>query len=120
MFSNGEDILTIELEKYNEKGELDEIKKMSLIDRDGRSVKGLGVLNFNGRLWIFNDNVLWYSVQQNIYDFSTANASIVTSAGYIEFVKKITAITIYVSSIAVFHQDSSCLVNYDSSGDFSV
>lgn len=120
VFSNGEDILTIELEKYNEKGELDEIKKMSLIDRDGRSVKGLGVLNFNGRLWIFNDNVLWYSVQQNIYDFSTANASIVTSAGYIEFVKKITAITIYVSSIAVFHQDSSCLVNYDSLGNFSV
>lgn len=120
VFSNGEDILTIELEKYNEKGELDEIKKMDLTDRDGRSVKGLGVLNFNGRLWIFNDNVLWYSVQQNIYDFSTANASIVTSAGYIEFVKKITAITIYVSSIAVFHQDSSCLVNYDSSGNFSV
>lgn len=120
VFSNGEDLLTIELEKYNEKGELDEIKKMNLTDRDGRSVKGLGVLNFNGRLWIFNDNVLWYSVQQNIYDFSTANASIVTSAGYIEFVKKITAITIYVSSIAVFHQDSSCLVNYDSSGDFSV
>lgn len=120
VFSNGEDLLTIELEKYNEKGELDEIKKMSLTDRDGRTIKGLGVLNFNGRLWVFNDNVLWYSVQQNIYDFSTANASIITSAGYIEFVKKITAITVYVSSIAVFHQDSSCLVNYDSLGNFSV
>ena len=120
VFSNGEDLLTIELEKYNEKGELDEIKKMSLTDRDGRTIKGLGILNFNGRLWVFNDNVLWYSVQQNIYDFSTANASIITSAGYIEFVKKITAITVYVSSIAVFHQDSSCLVNYDSLGNFSV
>lgn len=120
VFSNGEDLLTIELEKYNEKGELDEIKKMSLTDRDGRAIKGLGVLNFNGRLWVFNDNVLWYSVQQNIYDFSTANASIITSAGYIEFVKKITAVTVYVSSIAVFHQDSSCLVNYDSLGNFSV
>lgn len=120
VFSNGEDLLTIELEKYNEKGELDEIKKMFLTDRDGRTIKGLGVLNFNGRLWVFNDNVLWYSVQQNIYDFSTANASIITSAGYIEFVKKITAITVYVSSIAVFHQDSSCLVNYDSLGNFSV
>ncbi len=44
---------------------------------------------FSGRLWVFNGQVLWYSAQENIYDFSTSDAEIVTSAGYIEFVKKL-------------------------------
>ena len=120
VFSNGEDLLTIELDKYNDDGVLDEVVRITAKDRDGRDIKGLGVLNFNGRLWIYNKNVLWYSVQQDIYDFATADAAIVTSAGYIEFVKDITAITVYVSSVAVFHSDSSCLVGYDSNGDFYV
>lgn len=120
VFSNGEDLLTIEIENYNDEGVLDEVKKITAKDRDRRDVKGMGVLNFNGRLWIFDKNILWYSVQQDIYDFATAEAEIVTSAGYIEFVKDITAITVYVSAVAVFHSDSSCLVSYDNLGNFSV
>ena len=120
VFSNGEEMLTIELEKYNGEGTLDEVKKFSPTDTEGRDVKGLGLVNFNGRIWVFDKNVLWYSVQQNIYDFATSDAEIVTSAGYIEFVKDITAITVYVSYIAVFHSDSSCLVGLESEGVFSV
>lgn len=120
VFSNGEELLTIELDHYNEESVLDEVRKITSFDTEGRLVKGLGVLNFNGRLWVFDKNVLWYSVQQNIYDFETSDAEIITSAGYIEFVKDITAITVYVSSVAVFHMDSSCLVGVDSNGDFHV
>ncbi len=113
VFSNGEELLSIELGKYDDDGVLDEVYMMILEDRDERDIKGLGLVNFNGRLWIYSKNILWYSVQENIYDFSTADASIVTSSGYIEFAKDITAITTYLSSVAVFHNNSSCLVQID-------
>lgn len=120
VFSNGENLLTIEIEHYDEDGLLDEIKMIEAKDTENRDVKGLGVLNFNGRLWVFNKNVLWYSLQENIYDFSTSETEIVTAAGHIEFVKDITAITVYLSSVAVFHSDSSCLVGLDSEKNFFV
>lgn len=113
VFSNGEELLSIELEKYDEEGNLDEVKMMELKDMDNRDIKGLGLVVFAGRLWIFNNQILWYSVQENIYDFSTSSADIATSAGYIEFVKKITAIYLYLGSLAVFHNNSSCMIAQD-------
>ena len=113
VFSNSEEILTIEIEKYDLEGNLDEISLLSLIDIDGRTVKGLGLIVFAGRLWIFNGQILWYSVQENIYDFATSDAEILTSAGYIEFVKNITAIYPYLGTLAVFHSNSSCMIALD-------
>jgi len=115
VFSNSEEILTIELNKFNSAGELDEVTMMNLIDMEGRTVKGLGLAVFFGRLWIFNNQILWYSAQENIYDFSTSDAELKTSAGYIEFVKKITAIHPYLGSLAIFHSDSSCMISQDES-----
>ena len=63
VFSNSEEILSIELEKTDEQGNPDEVVFMDLTDMDGRKVKGLGVVIFAGRLWIFDKQVLWYSVQ---------------------------------------------------------
>ena len=117
VFSNSEDILSIELNKYTN-GELDEVTVMSLTDTDGRTVKGLGMVIFSGRLWIFSGQILWYSVKENIYDFSTSDANISTSAGYIEFVKNITAIYPYLGTLAVFHKNSSCLID-ETNGNFS-
>ena len=85
---------------------------------DGNIVKGLGMVIFSGRLWVFNGQKLWYSVQEDVYDFSTSDAEVVTSSGYIEFVKKITAIYPYLGALAVFHKDSSCLITEDN-GIFS-
>ena len=76
VFSNGEEVLSIELGKYVN-GELDEVIMMNLTDTDGRTVKGLGLVVYAGRLWIFSNQVLWYSVQEDIYDFSTSDAGIV-------------------------------------------
>lgn len=118
VFSNGNDLLSIELENYNEDSELDEVNVMELKDADGRDIKGLGVVTFAGRLWIFNGQILWYSAQENIYDFSTSDAEITTSAGYIEFVKNITAIYPYLGTLAVFHKNSSCLIA-EEDGNFS-
>ena len=113
VFSNSEDMLSIELDNLNESGELDEVKMMNLKDADNREVKGLGIVVFAGRLWVFSQQVLWYSVQENIYDFATSDAEISTSAGYIEFVKNITAIYPYLGTLAVFHSNSSCLIALD-------
>ena len=113
VFSNSEEIYSIEIDNYDEEGNLDEVKKMELFDMDKRPVKGLGLAVFAGRLWLFNNQILWYSAQENIYDFSTSDAEIVTSAGYIEFVKKITAIYPYLGSLAVFHSNSSCMIAQD-------
>lgn len=113
VFSNSEEILSIEIDNYDESGNLDEITIMNLLDMDNRQVKGLGLVVFAGRLWIFNNQILWYSMQENIYDFQTSDAELATSAGYIEFVKNITAIYPYLGSLAVFHSNSSSLIVLD-------
>lgn len=117
VFSNSEELLTIELNKYTD-GVLDEVTIMNVTDADNRQVKGLGIVVFAGRLWIFSNQILWYSVQEDIYDFSTSDASISTSAGYIEFVKNITAIYPYLGTLAVFHSNSSSLIT-EENGVFS-
>jgi len=89
-----------------------------LIDQDGRDVKGLGLVSYDKRLWIFNGSVLWYSKQEDCRDFQYYDADSVTSAGYIEFVKNITAIYPYLGSLAVFHKDSSCLITTDETTRF--
>ena len=119
VFSNGEEMLSIEVDNYNEEGELDEVVMMEAKDADERKVKGLGLVVFAGRLWVFDGQVLWYSMQENIYDFSTSDAEIITSAGYIEFVKNITAIYPYLGTLAVFHSNSSCLISQEEDYGFS-
>ena len=57
-------------------------------------------------------------VKEDIYDFSTSDAQISTSAGYIEFVKEITAIYPYLGTLAVFHSNSSCLLAIDNNSGF--
>lgn len=115
VFSNSEEMLSIELENYDSNGVLDEVKIMNPKDMDGRTVKGLGMIIFAGRLWVFDGQVLWYSVQEDIYDFATSDAEVTTSSGYIEFVKRITAIYPYLGSLAVFHSNSSCIISQDES-----
>lgn len=117
VFSNSEDLLSIELGHYDG-AVLSEVTRMNITDIDGRTVKGLGMVNFAGRLWIFSNQILWYSAQENIYDFSTSDSNVSTSAGYIEFVKNITAIYPYLGTLAVFHKDSSCLIA-ETNGVFS-
>lgn len=95
------------------------IKNMSPVDRNGDTVLGLGAALFNNRLFIFNKNILWYSVTANIYDFATYGDEWKTSAGYIETTKNITAIHEYLGSMAVFYKDSSQLLTV-SNGDFSL
>ncbi|MCQ2744042.1 MAG: hypothetical protein MJ230_04505 [bacterium] len=118
VFSNGEEILTIEIGGVDENDDPQEVVIFNPTDMDGRTVKGLGIVIFAGRLWIFNGQTLWYSVQEDIYDFSTSDAEVVTSSGYIEFVKKITAIYPYLGALAVFHKNSSSMITEDN-GTFS-
>ena len=120
LFSTGEEMLSIELEAYNDDGELNEVVKFSPKDVDGNDVKGKGFVIFDGRLWVFNNNVLWYSVKENCYDFSAEAPEINTSAGYIEFAKHITAIYPYLGTLAVFHSDSSSLVKINSDYSYSL
>lgn len=117
-FTNGAEMLTVELNKTDEEGNLDEIKMMNLKDRDSRDIIGINAALFAGRLWIFNKNILWYSAVANIYDFSTADGEWQTSAGYIETIKNITAIYPYLGSLAIFYEDSSELLS-ENNGAFS-
>lgn len=89
---------------------------VNLTDNDGRTVKGLGLADVYGRLWIYDGRVLWYSKQGAIADFynSSQDTSQVTRAGYIEFTKDITAIAEYLGALAVFHSNSSSLIKQDS------
>ena len=106
VFSTGQEMFSIQI------GANPEIVSMNnLVDMENRSVKGLGLINYDNRLWIFNGNVLWFSVQENIYDFATSDSEISTSSGFIEYIKNITAITPYLGSLAIFFKDSSILLS---------
>jgi len=104
VFSNGNELYSVEIAAETQ------VVKMSLKDMDNRDVKGLGLVNYDNRLWVFNNNILWYSVQENIYDFSTSDHDVSTSSGYIEYIKNITAIAPYLGSLAIFFKDSSILL----------
>ena len=120
VFSNGEEILTIQMDNYDEDGNSQEVEVLELTDVDARTVQGLGLCVFDGRLWVFDGVVLWYSVKEDCTDFSTSDPDIITSAGYIEFTKNITAITPYLGALAIFHKDSSCLLSVNSDYSYSV
>lgn len=120
-FTNGQDLLTVQMGVTDEDDvtKINKIEIMSLKDRDNREIKGINVALFNNRLWIANGNIIWYSVTSNIYDFSTNDSEWITSAGYIETIKNITAIHEYLGSLAIFFEDSSQLLSV-SNGDFSL
>lgn len=115
IFSNGYEFISIAMSE----GDGDTITKFTPTDVDGRAVAGYGLVVFDGRLWVFDGVVLWYSVKENCYDFSTEDPTIVTSAGYVEFTKHITAIYPYLGSLAVFHKDSSSLLSVNSDYSYS-
>ena len=121
VFTNGVEIFTIELEVLQDDKITTKnvIKDMKLTDRDGRKVSGINIALYNNRLWIASDNILWYSVTSNIYDFKTAQSEWKTTAGYIECIKKITAIHEYLGALAIFYEDSSQLLSV-SNGEFSM
>ena len=119
IFSNGKDLKYI----YSDSESFQELiiesnDKLKLVDVDGREISGLGLAVFDSRLWIFNGKVLWYSQQGECRVFNYNDPEITTSSGYIEFVKDITAIYPYLGSLAVFHKDSSVLVQLDATTGF--
>lgn len=121
VFSNGEEIKYIYSNtETHEALVVESAGNIKLTDVDGRDVKGLGLAVFDDRIWVFNDKVLWYSQKADCRVFNYVDPSILTSSGYIEFVKNITAIYPYLGSLAVFHKDSSALVKLDTTTGFIV
>lgn len=119
IFSNGVDVKYIYSDaETHEHLVVEDDENIHLEDQEGRAVSGLGLVVFDSRLWIFNGKVLWYSKQEECRDFEYYDAAATTSAGYMEFVKPITAIYPYLGSLAVFHKDSSVLVMLDGTTGF--
>ena len=93
----------------------------NLISNHGTTATGLGLAVFDNKLWIFNDNVLYFSYKGVPTDFVTQDADKPeASAGFIELTKPITAIHEYLGKLAVFHKDSSCLVSPNASTIYSI
>ena len=114
IFSNGVDVKYIYSDTETEETlVVEDDDNISLVDVDGRTVQGMGLVVFDSRLWIFDGKVLWYSQQSECRVFDYVDSEVTTSAGYIEMVKDITAIYPYLGSLAVFHKDSSVLITLD-------
>ena len=121
VFSNGEDIKYIYTDNAtNAILQVEQDDNIKLVDPDGRQVKGLGLVDFDSKLWVFDGKVLWHSKKEDCRVFNFVDTSVPGSSGYIEFVKDITAIYPYLGSLAVFHKDSSCLVKKDETTVFKV
>lgn len=119
ILSTGKEFYSIKMGSFDNNGVSNEVTKFTPQDVDGNLVKGLGLTIFDGRLWVFDGVTLWYSVKENCFDFTTENVDITTSAGYIEYTKKITAIYPYLGKLAVFHKDSSSLLSVNSDYTYS-
>lgn len=119
IFSNGIDIKYIYSNTdTHEKLIVEDGSNIHLKDDLGRNVSGLGIKVFDGRVWIFNGRILWYSQQGECRNFIPSGNDYTTDAGYIETVKNITAIYVYLGSLAVFHNDSSALISTDATTKF--
>ena len=105
IFSNGTELVKIDMSLNSP------ASTFTAVDSENRSVKGLGLVNFDNRLWVFDNNILHYSVQQDFDDFSTSDADIITSAGFIEYSSSITAICPFMNSLIVFFKDSSVIIS---------
>lgn len=119
VFSNGKEMKYIY--SNTDTGErlvVESDENITLKDTEDRDVGGLGIVAYDDRLWVFNGKTLWYSKQAECRDFNFQDPETITSAGYIEFVKPITAIYPYLGSLAVFHKDSSVLVSVDATTGF--
>ncbi len=120
-FSNGEDIVYIYSDTdTHDRLVVDSGDHIHLEDSEVNTVKGLGMVAYDGRLWVFNDKYLWYSKQGECRVFDYTDPDHITSSGFIIFVKPITAIHEYLGSLAVFNSDSSQLVKLDSTTIFKV
>ena len=105
VFANGTDwIHTVEI------GAETEVEALEIQDSEGNDIKGRMLEVYDGRLWTCVGKRLFWCVQANINDWSTSDIEISTSAGFIDFVKEITAIKPYISSLAVFFKDASILL----------
>ena len=105
VFANGVDwIHTVEI------GANPEVETLQIKDRENNNIKGKLLEVYDGRLWTSVGKRLHWCVQANINDWSTSNINVTTSAGFIDFVKEITAIKPYLSSLAVFFKDSSIII----------
>lgn len=120
-FTNGNEMFTVEMDVPDEHNVENQNVTVDInaTDRDGRTVLGLNAIIFDDRLWIAKDNILWYSKKSDIYEFSDADPEIITSSGYIERLKNITAIHEYLGTLAVFFADSSEQISV-SDGTFSI
>ena len=105
VFANGVDwIYTVEI------GAETEAEALEIQDIEGNDIKGKLLAVYDGRLWTCSGAKLYWSVQADISDWETSDITVSTSAGFINFVKEITAIKPYLSSLAVFFSDSSLLI----------
>lgn len=121
-FSNGVDIVYIYSDTDTHFGmTVDEGEHIRLTDVEGNAVKGLGMVAYDNRLWLFNDRYLWYSKKADcrVFDFQDAEKA-ETSSGFIILVKPITAIHEYLGSLAVFNKDSSQLIKQNSTTVYEV
>ena len=105
VFANGVDwIHTVEI------GAETEVEALEITDSENNNIKGKLLAVYDGRLWTSAGKRLHWCVQADISDWSTSDINVSTSAGFIDFVKDITAIKPYLSSLAVFFKDSSTLI----------
>lgn len=84
------------------------------------NVKGLGLVNLYGRLWVFNGVNVWWSHEGAFGDFHTTSSdtSVTTNPGVWHASKEVTAIHEYLGSLAVFHKDSSQLITENGTTGF--
>lgn len=118
IFSNGEQLVYVSTETDPGKSgygvlTVQPASALNLVDSEGTAVKGMGLCVYGARVWVFNKRRLWYSKQAECRNFNFTDPSHITSSGFIDFPKDITAIYNYLGSLAVFHNDSSALVSED-------
>ena len=82
IFSNGEEVKYIYSNtETSEALIIESPENIKLVDVEDRTVKGLGLVVFDGRLWIFNDKILWYSQKGDCRIFNYVDTEIKTSSG---------------------------------------
>lgn len=83
------------------------IVNLNAVDAEGRDIRGLALEVHDGRLVAACENRVHWSAQNNIFDWNSDDAELVTIPAYQEFDREVTALAYYDNALIVFTKDYS-------------
>jgi len=105
VFTNGvDDYVGINMQQTEES----RVQNLDAEDAEGRTIRGLCLEAYDGRLVTACENRVHWSATSNIFDWKSSDPDLITAPAYQEFDRNVTALIYFNNRLIVFTEDYSC------------